>query len=135
LRDTEDPRRAAELAQATLTNRLEPALGDMTDALRHSRVTFTLDTLLGATAVSLAPLDPATLAVAGGVLAVRTLKYAFDRERVVREHPLGLLYRARRDFGAQTGAPAPMIDDPHAVLRGLLASRTLAFFRELDEGR
>jgi hypothetical protein len=70
----------------------------MTDALRRSRVTFTIETLLGATAVSLAPLDPATLALAGGVLAARTLKYALDRERVDREHPLGLLYRVRADF-------------------------------------
>jgi hypothetical protein len=133
--ETDDPRRAAEHAQATLANRLEPALGDMTDALSRSRVLFTLEAVLGATTVSLAPLDPATLAAATGVLAVRTLKYAFDRERVVREHPLGLLFRARGEFGAQPGAPAPTIDDPHAVLRKIVASRYRTFFGNLREHR
>lgn len=129
--DTDTATQATEQAHAKLVNRVEPELGNLTTALARGSISFTTETLVGATAVSLAPIDPATMMVAGGALAARTLKYAFDRDRIVKEHPLGLVYRARQQFGEPSTPTQTVVSDPDALIRDLCTIRMVQFHRDL----
>jgi hypothetical protein len=100
---------AAEQARSILANRIEPALADLSDELARGRIRFAVRTLLGATAIGLSTATPASASVAGGRIATQSLRYAFDRDRLVREHPFGLLHRVRSQFDT-TVAP---LSDPH----------------------
>jgi hypothetical protein len=127
------PTKATEQAYATLVNRVEPALGDLTTALKRGRINFAVTTLIGATSLSLSPIDPATKTVAGGHLLSRSLRYAFDRDRVVRDHPYGLIYRAQKEFGVPLSKSSPaVIDDPISLMRQICTLRVMLFLRELQ---
>jgi hypothetical protein len=108
----------AEEARAVLRNRVEPTIGDLTEALDRNRIGFAMKILFGAISASLTPGDPASVPLAGGLIASRSLRYAFDRERLVNDHPYGLIYRVRREFPPDGEQRDPVITDPEAAIRG-----------------
>lgn len=115
--DSDTPAKVAEQAYALMNNRVEPLLGDLASALSRGRLSFFVRTLFGATAVALTPTDPAAKAIAGGAIVTRSLKYAFDRGAVVREHPYGLLYQVHLELSEEARAqPPPLISDPDSAL-------------------
>ncbi|HEX6665520.1 MAG TPA: hypothetical protein VF081_02880 [Solirubrobacterales bacterium] len=115
--DADTPTRGAEQGYALMRNRITPLLGDMASALDRGRLSYFVSTLFGATSLALAPIDPAMNAAAGGALMTRSLKYAFDRDRIVREHPYGLLYRMHQELARPRGAEPPRpISDPEEAL-------------------
>ncbi len=105
---------ATQQADAVFLNRVEPALAKLEDALSESRLKFAWSMLLGASNVVLGgPIDPAVTAVGAGSVLTRNLRYAFDRDRLVRDHPFGLLHRAGAEFGGdEDRAGDPQITDP-----------------------
>jgi len=120
--DSTSPTVAAEQAYAVLVNRVEPALADLSDALDKGRIRFSVQTLLGATSIAAGPAAALGVSAASGGVATQMLRYAFDRERLVREHPYGLLYRAENAFGASTEVERPrqVITDPEAYIAVML---------------
>lgn len=117
------PALAAEQAYAIIQNRIEPALADLDDALARSRISYAWKTLMGATAVAAsAPVSPVGALAKGGEVAVQPVRYAFDRDRLVRGHPFGLLYRARQAFGGQSLAPPEQpITNPEDELKAMFS--------------
>jgi len=132
--EADKPAKTMEQAYAILVNRIEPVLGDLASNLERNRVSFAIATVLGATSVSLATLDPAGQAVAGGHVLSRSLRYAFDRERLVREHPLGLVHRAQEQFaGPQAKANAGAITDPESLLEERCVAAALGLRKYLHD--
>lgn len=107
----------AEEARAVIKNRVEPAIGDLTEALDRNRISFAVKILFGAVSASLTSGDPASASLTGGLVASRSLRYAFDRERFVNDHPYGLIYRARQEFPTDADKCEPVITDPAAAIR------------------
>lgn len=129
--DADTPMNAIEQVHATLVNRVEPALANLTTELGRRRIKFATEMSAGASAFSLASVDPATLATAGGLLVTRTLAYTFDRDRMVRESPFGLIYRARRQFGESLTQAPTVVKDPKALVRDLCTVQMFQFLRDL----
>ncbi|HEY5816189.1 MAG TPA: hypothetical protein VIS95_07605 [Solirubrobacterales bacterium] len=108
---------AKEQAYAAMANRIEPVLGELAIALDRGRLSFAVNTLLGATALALGTADPTATAVTSGGLVAQSLKYAFDRDSLVRNHPYGLIYRAQQEFAKPVNAKSPLvITDPESTL-------------------
>jgi hypothetical protein len=115
--DADTPSQAAEQAYALMSNRVDPLLGDLASALSRGRLSFFVKTLFGATTVALTPTDPAMKVIAGGAIMTRSLRYAFNRDAVIREHPYGLLYQAHLELSGQSHAQPPSpISDPDSAL-------------------
>jgi len=111
----ESPDAAAEQAHATVVNRIEPALSDLETALKGSRLRFAWNTMLGASAVVLGgPLSPAAVTAGAGNVVSRRLQYAFNRDRLVQDHPFGLLHQISTDFERISPNTNPPITDPVA---------------------
>jgi hypothetical protein len=53
------------------------------------------------------------------LLPAQAISYAFDRDRLVREHPYGYLSAVRKSFdvASQSGHPLPAITDPGEFIR------------------
>jgi hypothetical protein len=117
--DAESPTIAAEQAYAVVANRIEPELARLDAALSESRLRFAWNTIMGASAVVLGDsASAAAVATGAGSVITRNLHYAFDRDRYVRDHPFGLLQRARNEFGvSKPGASPTTITDPEAEAR------------------
>jgi hypothetical protein len=116
------PAAIAEEAHATMRNRVEPALGELETLLKRGRIRYAWRMLLGASSVVLAPVSPAIVAARGGRIATQALDYAFDRDKLVRLHPYGLLHKAGSTFGTDVRAiPPNRITDPIGELRKFLA--------------
>lgn len=98
-------------------NRVVPALGELEDALSQGKIRFFLRSVMGATALSLAPIKPVK-AVEGGVTLVgQTIEYSFSREKLIQEHPFGYLHQVSKTFGVDemamaTRALEDVVDDP-----------------------
>lgn len=123
----EDLAPTARLAGArdVYRNRVVPALGDLETAMRESRLTFVLRSLVGAAALTLGPVKPVTAAEEGAQLIGRTISYRFSRKRLVQEHPYGYLYKVRKEFGTGNGLLerdllATAMSDPVEFLRRAL---------------
>lgn len=113
----DSPIAAAEEARAVVANRVEPALANLEEALDESRIRYAWSTLIGASAVVMGgPVTPAVAATGAGSVVAKRLQYAFNRDRLVRDHPFGLLHRAASEIGRRTDSPAP-ITDPEAELK------------------
>lgn len=110
--DAESTAAGVEQARAILVNRIEPALANLSDELDRGRISFAVRTLLGATAIGLSSVTPASASVAGGRIATQSLRYAFDRDRLVRDHPFGLLHRIRSQFDTE----APLTSRSHRAV-------------------
>ncbi len=138
--DSTSPAGAAEQAYAVLLNRVEPALADLSDALDKGRIKFAVQTLLGATSIAAGPAAGLGASAAGGRVVTQMLRYAFDRERLVREHPYGLLYRAADAFGTSTDVehPRQVITDPEThiamVLERMLRAASDVAIASMREG-
>lgn len=120
--DASSPRLLQE-ASATVANRVEPALGNLAAALKAGRIRFLWNAVTGITAVSLSPVVAGASVVGGAKLAATSLAYAFDRDRIVREHPFGYLHRLRSEMGTSEASGMPprlVIADPESELRYLL---------------
>jgi hypothetical protein len=105
------PASAAEQARATVLNRVEPALANLEHALAESRFRFTWNTMVGASALIVgAPLGgPAAIGGAGS-LFMQGLRYSFDRDRLVADHPYGLLLRVSQEFGQSQEVSGVSVD-------------------------
>jgi hypothetical protein len=85
-------------ARDTYRNRVQPALADLEAAMNESRLQFLLRSLVGATAVTLTPIEPVRAVEAGASLMGQTFNYRFSRDKLVREHPFGLLHKVTTEF-------------------------------------
>jgi hypothetical protein len=103
---------AAEEAFALVRNRVEPALAALGEVLSRRRISFGWSMLFGASATVAAGIDTGAAVAEAGQVVTRGLRYAFNRERLIRDHPYGFLYRARRDFDAIDARPTNVITDP-----------------------
>lgn len=122
--------RTIEEARAVLVNRVEPALGDLESCLRGGRIQYFWKALFGASALLAAPLAPAAAVEGAGRMASQTLSYAFDREKLLREHPFGYLHQLRSTFETQERlmAPGAAITDPAQQMRDVWQSVLNAAF-------
>jgi hypothetical protein len=91
------------LSQAadTFKNRVEPALGDLEEVLKESGIKFLLNSLVGATAIAVAPVEPISTSVGAAKVLGQTIDYSYSKSRLVRDHPYGYLH----ELGSQLGSP------------------------------
>lgn len=112
-------------ADAVIKNRVEPVLADLDVTLSRGRVKYAWTMLLGTTTILLGPVTPIATATNGGRVLAQTLAYAFDRSKLVREHPYGLLQAARSELQCEPSSIEPQpVTDPlqearHMIIRGL----------------
>jgi hypothetical protein len=103
-------------------NRVVPALGELEAVLKEGKIKFFLRSLMGATAITLSPIDPVKAVEGGALLVGQTINYSFSREKLLREHPFGYLHQVSSGFGA-SGSPVAtrsltdVIDDPEQRIR------------------
>jgi len=134
-RDT-SPEQMAEEAQAAVLNRVAPALADLETAMRANKLKFMVNALAGASGLAFGPVAPAVAAKGGVQIATQALSYAFDRDRLVREHPYGYLYRAREAFGGAEDSfrRLDVVNHPvaeiHSLLRAVIRAGTSDYFLE-----
>lgn len=132
--DAESSAAAIEQARSVLVNRIEPAVADLSSELDRGRISFAIRMLMGATTCAVSPVAPAALSIGGGRIAAQSLKYAFDRDRLVREHPYGLLYRARDHFGeVRMSEPNHVVTDPEEHVAALLERMLKAALEKVAE--
>lgn len=143
IREGAAPLALLEQARALVSNRVEPALGDLEDALKEGRIRFFWKCLVSASAVASSPVTP-TVAVSGAArFSTRSLEYAFDRRRLVREHPYGYLHSLNESFAPASSAdpvrggqvPAEVITDPSESLRDLMRVTVRAYIGSLLDQR
>jgi hypothetical protein len=102
-------------AADTFKNRVEPALGDLEDALKESGIKFLLKSLVGATAIAVAPIEPISTSVGAAKVVGQTIDYSYSKSRLVRDHPYGYLHElsnvltSRMDHSGRTGFEAAIL--------------------------
>jgi hypothetical protein len=111
-----------EEASATIKNRVEPALRDLDSAMSRGRIRYAVGMLMGTSTLLLGSTAPLASVTAGGRITSQILAYAFDRERLVREHPYGLLYAAGSSVARHSSDQPRTVDFPLAALKQLFAS-------------
>lgn len=91
----------ATLAEArdAYRNRVEPALGDLEEVLKENQLKFFTKSLVGATAVAIAPVEPVSTSVGAARMMGQTIDYAYSKSRLLREHPYGYLHQVRQGLG------------------------------------
>jgi hypothetical protein len=82
-------------AHAVVRNRIDPAVADLTATVRPGPLRYAWKILSGAGSVAIAPTGAVVVTAGSGQTRNRT----FDRQRLVRDHPFGLLYSIQRMFG------------------------------------
>jgi hypothetical protein len=111
-------------ARDTYRNRVQPALADLEAAMNESRLQFLLRSLVGATAITLTPIEPVRAVDAGASLMGQTFNYRFSRDKLVREHPFGLLHKITTEFSTSSrGGHTELelaIQDPEHFLSSIL---------------
>lgn len=121
------PAAALEQARATVANRVEPLLGDLERAMAENRIAYLWHTLSAGAAVAAGPVNPGVATSGAATFITHSLGYAFNRRRLISQHPYGFLHTARQHFGS-TSEPSPMtwraktITDPVGELRELWAT-------------
>jgi len=92
----------AMLAEArdVYRNRVEPALGDLEEVLKESQIKFFTKSLVGATAVAIAPIEPVSTSLGAARVMGQTIDYSYSKSRLVREHPYGYLHQVGQELGA-----------------------------------
>lgn len=130
----DSPVAAAEEARAVVANRIEPSLADLEASLSENRIRFFWNALIGASAVALGdPIGPAAAVTGAGSIVTRNLCYAFNRRRLVQDHPFGLLH----EIGVQVGAPeekqGSVLTDPAGEARAALTRRVETLIRSAFE--
>lgn len=86
---------ASLLSQAadTFKNRVESALGDLEQTLNESGIKFFLNSLVGATAIAIAPVEPVSTSLGAARVLSQSIDYSYSKSRLVREHPYGYLHK------------------------------------------
>lgn len=112
-----NPTQLLAVARDTYRNRVVPALGDLEEVLKEGQIRFFIKSLLGATAIALAPVEPVKAVEGGATLMGQTLNYSFSRQKLIREHPFGFLHQVSSELrpnqpGPSTDALALTIADP-----------------------
>ncbi|HYQ79787.1 MAG TPA: hypothetical protein VEP91_11830 [Solirubrobacterales bacterium] len=130
----DSPVAAAEEARAVVANRIEPSLADLEASLSENRIRFFWNALIGASAVALGdPIGPAAAVTGAGSIVTRNLRYAFNRQRLVQDHPFGLLH----EIGVQVGAPeedqGSVLTDPVGEAQAALTRRVETLIRSAFE--
>jgi hypothetical protein len=110
-------------ARDAYTNRVVPALADLEDALAAGRIRFLVRSLIGATALSLAPVSPTTAGEGGLQLLGQTIEYRFSRKELLDAHPFAYLYLVGAEFGGNLERLRPV---PAAQLVQMHSSPELA---------
>ena len=86
-------------ADAALKNRVEPALGALETELKRGRISFIWSNVLGVGGVLATAVHPTAATLGGGTQLVgQGIRYAFDRDALIRDHPFGYLHRVRTSF-------------------------------------
>jgi hypothetical protein len=116
--DTEPVSMLAE-ARDTYRNRVEPALGDLEEALKESRIKFLLKSLVGATAIAIAPIEPVSTSAGAARVLGQSIDYSYSKSKLLREHPYGYLHAVRSELGTESSAPSR----PDDVLTTMMAPR------------
>ncbi|MGI9098308.1 MAG: hypothetical protein ACR2H2_07415 [Solirubrobacteraceae bacterium] len=120
-------------ARDTYRNRVQPALADLEAAMSESRMRFLIRSLVGATAITLAPVEPVRAVEVGASLVGHTVNYRFSRDKLLREHPFGLLHQITAEFSVNPGSGRTelelAIQDPEQFLRSILGHPRL--YRQL----
>ena len=127
-----DGRPEALLAEARdlYRNRVEPALGGLEDLLKENRLSFVMKSVVGATAVSLAPVDPVSATVGGARVMGQTIDYAYSKKRLLREHPYGYLHQVRHEFDSGSLLPGGDVEMTMMSPRESLSSLWRQFWFE-----
>jgi hypothetical protein len=114
-------------------NRVQPALGDLEAAMSESRIRFLIRSLVGASAITLAPVEPVHAVEVGASLLGSTVNYRFSRDKLLREHPFGLLHQITAEFSVNPASRRTelelAIQDPEQFLRSILGHPRL--YRQL----
>lgn len=100
LRGDSSPASMLAEARDTYKNRVEPALGDLEEALNESQIKFWLKSLVGATAIAIAPIEPVSTSAGAARVMGQTIDYSYSKSKLVREHPYGYLHQVRQELGA-----------------------------------
>jgi hypothetical protein len=137
----ETPGAAAEEAYAVVKNRVEPELANLEDVLVRGKIRFTWDMLLGlsATWASSGATTTAAAVAEAGQIAMRGLRYAFDRDRLIRDHPFGFLHRVGSDICYSTATPNTAITNPKLEIQTffeiMIGAAINATVKAANEGR
>jgi hypothetical protein len=117
--------------EAAIKNRVEPALSALESELQKGRLSFAWSNMFGAGGVVAGGLTTSASIGSGAYLVGRAIKYAFDRDALVRDHPYGYLHQVRTSFlpaGTDALDGAMPLHQPEADLADLLAKMYLAAF-------
>jgi hypothetical protein len=98
LRSDASPTAMLAEARDTYKNRVEPALGDLEEALKESRITFFLKSVVGATAIAIAPIDPVSSSVGAARILGQSIDYSYSKSKLLREHPYGYLHEVKENL-------------------------------------
>jgi hypothetical protein len=105
LRQSGPPEALLAEARDVYRNRVEPALGDLEEVLKENGIRFFLKSLLGATAIAVAPIEPVSTSVGAAKVMGQTIDYSYSKSRLVREHPYGYLHEVRQKFPRVNSEP------------------------------
>lgn len=122
LRNDASPTTMLAEARDAYRNRVEPALGDLEEALKGSGINFFFKSLVGATAVAIAPIEPVSTSAGAARVVGQTIDYSFSRSKLIREHPYGYLHEIGKQLpvdpqGSQGQKLATQMEDPRKSLR------------------
>jgi hypothetical protein len=120
--------------EAVIKNRVEPALAALETELRRGRISFAWSNMFGVGGIVATGMHPAAGSLGGGAyLAGRAIKYAFDRDALVRDHPFGYLHRVRTSLLAGGASAIDSLLDvsrqPMGNLESLFEAMYLAAIR------
>jgi hypothetical protein len=121
LRDDASPKAMLAEARDTYKNRVEPALGDLEEALKESQVKFFLKSLVGATAIAIAPIEPVSTSAGAARVVGQTIDYSYSKSKLVREHPYGYLHEVGQHLSGGSSGPraqkvATQMEEPRQSL-------------------
>jgi len=134
LRQDADATRLLSEARDVYRNRVVPALGDLETVLQEGKIRFLIKSLLGATAVTMAPVEPTRAVEGTATLIGQSIDYSFSRNKLVQEHPFGYLHQVSKDFNVTDAAlpsPRQMDMSPYDPLQEIRA----LFRQEFEKGR
>ena len=109
-----------EEARAIVANRVTPAVADLERALTERRMTYVWRTLMAGATVAASPIAPGITTSGAATFVTHSLAYAFNRRRLVAEHPYGFLREARLAFPSDDGpgilrAQGTITDPAHEI--------------------
>jgi hypothetical protein len=98
LRSDSSPTTMLAEARDVYRNRVEPALGDLEEALKESQIKFFLKSVVGATAIAIAPIEPVSSSVGAARIVGQSIDYSYSKSKLLREHPYGYLHEVQQNL-------------------------------------